>query len=267
VAVAWKTYVALGDSFTEGMSDDLGPDGRHRGWADRLAADLATRTPDFRYANLAIRGKLLGQIYDEQVPVARVFQPDLVSIAGGVNDAMRRHFDLDTNAAYIEDAVRQFRGQGSDVLLFAFGDPGRRSRVFGVMRERLKALNSATLAIAQAHGCYVVNFWGAATFDPDDMWAEDRLHLSPLGHDRAARAALQALNVGDDEWRSPDPWQRTPAWKASSRHIAWARRHGAPWLIRRIRQESSAQGIVPKRPTPTAIDPQPMPAVVRSPQL
>ena len=34
-------YVALGDSFTEGLEDELRADGRHRGWADRVAQQLA----------------------------------------------------------------------------------------------------------------------------------------------------------------------------------------------------------------------------------
>jgi lysophospholipase L1-like esterase len=264
--MGWKTYVALGDSFTEGMSDDLGPDGRYHGWADRVAAHLASHTLNFGYANLAIRGKLISEIHQEQVPAALELHADLVSFAGGINDAMRRHFNLNEIATHIDDSVRQLRAQGSDVLLFAFGDPARRSRVFGVMRERLRALNSATLAIAQARGCYVVNFWGAAAFDPDDMWADDRLHLSALGHERAARAALEALEVGSDEWRLPDPWGRVSALKSSTRHLRWAAQHGGPWMIRRIRQESSGQGITPKRPQFAPIDPQPIADLVWTPQ-
>src|SRR5262245_26647374 len=34
--VNWSRYVALGDSFTEGL-DDPNPDGTYRGWADRVA--------------------------------------------------------------------------------------------------------------------------------------------------------------------------------------------------------------------------------------
>lgn len=36
----YTSFVAVGDSFTEGMSDAL-PDGSYRGWADLLAARLA----------------------------------------------------------------------------------------------------------------------------------------------------------------------------------------------------------------------------------
>lgn len=40
----YTSFVAVGDSFTEGMSDLL-PDGTYRGWADLLAARLAARSP------------------------------------------------------------------------------------------------------------------------------------------------------------------------------------------------------------------------------
>ena len=254
--VTWTKYVALGDSFTEGMVDEVGPDGRYIGWADRVAAHLTAHEPALRYANLAIRGKLLPEIVDEQVPDAIAMRPDLVSIAGGVNDAMRRGFDLDRTATRLEDAVRALRGTGADVLLVAFGDPGRRSRVFGAMRDRLRALNSATRAIADAHGCFLVDFWGAAVFDPDDMWGEDRLHLSPEGHIRAAQAALEALGMGSDDWRVPGLWARNPPIAASREHLAWFGRHGAPWVVRRLRGQSSGAGITPKRPTLSPIDPQ-----------
>lgn len=55
------SYVAIGDSFTEGLGDPR-EDGTLRGWADRLAEGLAQSwnltepSEHFRYANLAIRG-------------------------------------------------------------------------------------------------------------------------------------------------------------------------------------------------------------------
>lgn len=59
-------FLAVGDSFTEGMCDDV--DGAHyRGWADRVAEALASAAPDLAYANLAVRGKLLDQVVVEQL--------------------------------------------------------------------------------------------------------------------------------------------------------------------------------------------------------
>ncbi|HEY2792108.1 MAG TPA: SGNH/GDSL hydrolase family protein, partial [Micromonosporaceae bacterium] len=54
--MAWRNYVAVGDSFTEGLDDLDAASGTFRGWADLVAEHLATVTPGFRYANLAIRG-------------------------------------------------------------------------------------------------------------------------------------------------------------------------------------------------------------------
>lgn len=112
-AVPWRRYVALGDSFTEGLWDVPGgtPPARTehadpalacRGWADLLARSLADRAaaagPEpspglpaepVRYANLAVRGRLLGPILREQVPAALELRPDLVSLIGGGNDLLQ----------------------------------------------------------------------------------------------------------------------------------------------------------------------------------
>ena len=80
-------FVAIGDSFTEGLNDP-DPGGGFRGWADLVAGALAAQRPGFRYANLAIRGKLLGQVVTEQVPRAVELAPDLVSLAAGGNDIL-----------------------------------------------------------------------------------------------------------------------------------------------------------------------------------
>ena len=66
VARDWRRFVALGDSFTEGLMDEVGPDGRHRGWADRVAEALAARASaegadGIEYANLAVRGRLVAR--------------------------------------------------------------------------------------------------------------------------------------------------------------------------------------------------------------
>lgn len=245
----WTRYVALGDSFTEGLMDVTGPEGRHVGWADRVAATLARRSPGLEYANLAVRGKLIGQVLEEQVPAACALQPDLVTLAAGVNDALRRSYDLHASATALENAVRALRATGADVVLFCFGDPSRRSSVMGSVSGRISRANAATRAIADEYDCRVVDFWGCAVFDDDVYWDEDRLHLSPAGHELAARAALATLGVGDDSWRTPAA--SPPAASALSRargHATWAGRHFGPWLGRRLRGRSSGDGVTPKQP-------------------
>ena len=69
--------------------------GRSRtGWADRFAERLdltrrATGEAGLLYANLAVRGKLLAQIDEDQIEPALAMEPDLVSLIGGLNDVIR----------------------------------------------------------------------------------------------------------------------------------------------------------------------------------
>ena len=102
-------YVALGDSFTEGVGDhdpDL-PNGV-RGWADRVAAVLASTTDDFGYANLAIRGRKLAGVLAEQIEPAVALRPDLVTVYAGGNDILRPRVDIDALVAGIERVTRIF---------------------------------------------------------------------------------------------------------------------------------------------------------------
>ena len=104
-------YVALGDSFAEGVGDPH-PTASNglRGWADRVAAVLAQQTQDFGYANLAIRGRKLDAVIAEQVEPAVALEPDLVTIYAGGNDIMRPKVDIDAlverSAGILETAHR-----------------------------------------------------------------------------------------------------------------------------------------------------------------
>jgi lysophospholipase L1-like esterase len=160
----WHRFVAVGDSFTEGLEDRL-PYGGHRGWADRVAQRMAERTDNFTYANLAVRGRKLEDIVRNQLPQAIDMDPDLISIAGGVNDMLRPKWDMTVSGALLEEGVLAARDSGADVLLFAFGNIARRSRALGTVTARLAEYREITLALAEEHDCYVVDFWPETVFD------------------------------------------------------------------------------------------------------
>ena len=247
----FASFVAVGDSFTEGLDDELRFDGRHRGWADRVAEQLLRRQDidELAYANLAIRGRLMSQVVEEQIPPAVELRADLVSVGAGVNDALRRSFNLDAVATGLEDSVRRLTESGAHVLVFAYGDPSRRSRSLGRIAERMRSYRSATLEIARTYGCSVVDFWGLAVYDDERLWSNDRLHLSPLGHRLTAEAVLDTVGLGDDRWRTP--LSAPPRRGFGSRRAAdaqWFVGHAGPWLTRRLRGVSSGAGIVPKDP-------------------
>lgn len=252
--MGWNRYVALGDSFTEGIGDPR-PNGRERGWADRVAQSLARDNAGLEYANLAIRGRRLAGIVEEQVPQAIGMRPDLASFAGGVNDALRRHWDLTAMAEALDRGIAGLTAVGADVVIVTYGRPSHRSRVMGVVEGRLAQYREVTYEIAGRYGCRIVDFWDCRVFDDPRFWSEDRLHLNPVGHQRVAMAVLESLGRPSAEpWWQPLPQVRPlPPTAKIARDVTWAGKHLAPWLGRRITGRSSGDGVVAKRPAPEPV--------------
>jgi lysophospholipase L1-like esterase len=249
----WQRYVAVGDSFTEGVGDEA-PDGKLRGWADRFAAGLAENDHELDYANLAVRGRRIRSILIEQVPEALALQPDLISVVGGVNDVLRPSWSLLATADALEGGVARARRQGSDVLMITFGQPIRRSRLLGVVQERMAEFRDEILRIGNAHDCYVLDLWHSDTFDDPRLWSDDRLHLNPAGHQRVAWAALEAMGVAAPNWRQPLPANNDPKLFARlAGDVQWTAQHFAPWLGRRLLGRSSGDGVTAKRPEPVPV--------------
>ncbi len=251
----WTRYVAVGDSFTEGMSDpDPTEAGRHLGWADRLAVRLAEQAEnagqDFGYANLAVRGRLLADVAGPQLDAALALEPDLVSIVGGGNDILRPRADVDRLAARLEDAVARIRETGADVLMVTPVDPADAPLVRAT-RGRVAAYTAFIWGIAQRHGATVVDQWSLTALRDWRLWADDRIHMNAEGHRRLALAAAYSLGYETDEadWRAPlpaaPPLARREAAAADAR---WVRQHLAPWVQRRLRGQSSGDGLAAKRP-------------------
>ncbi|WP_374200076.1 SGNH/GDSL hydrolase family protein [Arthrobacter sp. zg-Y1110] len=245
----WSRFVAMGDSFTEGIGDP-NPDspGGNRGWADRVAEELASGQPDFSYANLAIRGRLLNQIIDEQLEPALALKPDLVTICAGGNDVIRPGGDPDRLAERMDGAVARLRGSGAGVVLFTGPDLGS-TPVLGGVRGRAAIYNENLRTVAKRHGAVIADMWALRELNDPQMWAPDRLHFSPLGHHTIAAMVLDTLQVP----HSLQPLETKPLpaknWRtARSEDMVWAREFLFPWVVRRVRHQSSGDGISAKRP-------------------
>ncbi len=245
----WSRYVAIGDSFTEGIGDpEPQSPGGHRGWADRVAEALAERTDDFAYANLAIRGRLLQQISDEQVDPALELKPDLISVSAGGNDIIRPGTDPDDVANRFEEMIARLRRDGATVVMFNGPDIGM-TPVLRRVRGKVAIYNENLRAIAQRHDAIVADMWALRELQDPRMWAPDRLHFSPVGHHTIARMVLDSLGVEHDlEPFKPEPLPRTSWRQARVEDVGWAREYLVPWVIRRIRHQSSGDDVVPKRP-------------------
>ncbi|WP_210481444.1 SGNH/GDSL hydrolase family protein [Naasia sp. SYSU D00948] len=259
----WRRYVALGDSFTEGIGDPE-PDspGGHRGWADRVAEVLSSSVDDFAYANLAVRGKLIRQVLDEQVERAIALQPDLITLSAGGNDVIRPGGDPDVIEERLDEAVSRLSATGATIVLFT-GVDVRFSPVFGRLRGRIAIFNENIRRVAVRHDALVADQWALTELQDPQMWAADRLHMAPLGHHTVARMVLDTLGVPNDlQPRSPEPLPPRTWRRARTEDLVWAREYFVPWVIRRIRRVSSGDDIAPKRP-----EAAPFPAGPRGPAL
>jgi len=250
--VGWRSYVAVGDSFTEGLDDPHPRGPGFRGWADLVAAQLAAEAgPEtFGYANLAVRGRLFDAVVTEQVPAALAMRPDLVSFAAGGNDVLRRQCDPHALVERFDKVIGDVRATGADVVLFRFADlwarlPGQR-----LLAPRVAVLNRGVGEVAERHGAHLVDLSRDAEFDNPVLWSVDRLHLSTLGHRRVAAHVLRALALEPDPQWLDAPARPAPAsWLAArGADLRWVSTHLVPWIKRRLTGRSSGDNVRPKRP-------------------
>lgn len=254
------SFAALGDSFTEGLNDPA-PGGGFRGWADRFAEILAVRNPGLRYANLAVRGRLLGEVVAGQLPAALAMGPDMVSIAAGGNDLLRPGSNPDRLAEVFEGAVSALRQAGCQVIVLTGFDP-RTFPVIRWIRGKVAVYNMHLRAIADRHGCITVDLWSMPVLCDRRVWSDDRLHLTAEGHRRVALRACEAVGAAaGEDWSAPlpelagVPLAARAGWLAARQVDArWARRHAVPWMQRRIRGVSTGDGVLPKRPELLPLD-------------
>jgi lysophospholipase L1-like esterase len=245
----WRRMVSIGDSFTEGIGDpEPSLPGGHRGWADRVAEVLASQVDDFAYANLAVRGKLIAQIVEAQVEPALALKPDLITLSAGGNDVIRPGGDPDLVAELFEDAVARLSTQGATLVVFTGVDTDF-TPVFRGIRGRVAIYNENIRGIADRYDCIVADQWALKDIQDPRFFDDDRLHMNPLGHHEVARMVLRALNVPNDlQPMQPDPLP-TMTWReARTNDLDWAREHLVPWVLRRLRHQSSGDAITAKRP-------------------
>ncbi|WP_019813107.1 SGNH/GDSL hydrolase family protein [Saccharomonospora saliphila] len=242
-------FVALGDSFTEGVGDDdpAAPNGV-RGWADRVADQLAHHHPGLAYANLAIRGRLLPQVLADQLTPALDLAPDLVTLYAGGNDLMRPKVDIDALCDDYDRAVGALAATGATVVLFT-GVDGVADPLFRKMRGRTAIYNEHVRLIAARHGARLVDMWALRALRDRRVWSDDRIHLNTHGHTLIAAAVLDVLRI-DHDLAAVDLGPRpTPSSRRErAENLRWAREHVWPWINRRLRGTSSGDGLTPKRP-------------------
>ncbi|OBK79066.1 SGNH hydrolase [Mycobacterium sp. 1274761.0] len=252
--VVFTRYVALGDSFTEGVGDPHPASSNGlRGWADHVAFALAERNPNLRYANLAVRGRRMDEILDEQVQAAAMMAPDLVTVYAGMNNLILLRNDVDAMMARYAEGLKQLQQTGAKVLAFTAADLGT-VPLFRRLRGRAAVYNELLRAIADDIGLQLVDFWRFTEFRDARLWDGDRIHLSPLGHERFAAKVLDALNVSHELTScSAALLSSDPPVRDFGSNLRWTAAFAAPYVAKRMRLAKRGAGIDPKLPTLTKV--------------
>jgi lysophospholipase L1-like esterase len=255
--MTYQRFIALGDSFTEGMTDEIIA-GNFRGWADRVADVLSKESSEFTYVNLAIRGKLVKQVAEDQVPQALPFingKETLVSFHAGANDVLRPNYKPENVFPIYNEAVRKLAATGATLMLFTVLErTGNTGKTADMWAERFGTFNKNVRAMATEVGAIIVDANEEKFLSDRRLLAFDRLHLNDLGHDRVAQGVLEVLGMPfNPNWRTPLPPAKPTPWlvkKAIS--IAWFFSFALPWIWRRVRGKSSGDGRSTKYPIPTS---------------
>lgn len=247
-------YVAIGDSFTEGVGDER-PDGSVRGWADLVAQGIADAVGEpITYANLAIRGRLLAPIIAEQLEPALALGPTLVSFNGGGNDMLRPGTDMPWIIAESERALRRIAKTSASPLLIAGANPTAGLPRGEGVRAKGDQLTAAAGALAQSLGINFCDNWSDPVLARREYWSTDRLHLAPVGHHRVASNVLRTLG-----YTAPADWviDAEPIAAPTTRdQLRYTREHVLPWIGRRLTGRSSGDGRTAKHPTWVSVAPR-----------
>lgn len=247
-------YVAIGDSFTEGVGDEL-PEGTVRGWADLVAQGIADAVGEpIEYANFAIRGRLLGPIIAEQLEPALALGPTLVSFNGGGNDMLRPGTNMPWIISETERAITRIIASGATPLLIAGANPTAGLPNGGKVSVKGNLLTATAGQLAQQLGVNFCDNWNDPVLASRDFWSPDRLHLAPVGHHRVAANVLVSLGYAvPADWVLDAPPKPAPS---ARDQLRYTREHVLPWIGRRLTGRSSGDGRSAKHPTWVEITPR-----------
>lgn len=244
-----RRFVAIGDSFTEGVGDPnlLYPNGV-RGWADRMARQLGRHDTTWQYANLAIRSKFLDEIVQEQFDAALALRPTLLSFYAGGNDILTLRADMVGVMERYEQALRRLTSAVPDVVVFTAFDTTT-SPVLEPFRRRITFYNNTVRELSMSYGAILVDHTRLTVFRDRRLWAPDRIHMARPGHKLLAAEVLKTLGI-PHTLKLPElpPFEKRPFREALRTESAWVRQEVIPLFKRRMTGVREGDSLDPKWP-------------------
>ncbi len=195
------------------------------------------RGEETAFLNLAVSGALSGDVAGEQARRALAFRPHLASVVVGVNDTLRRTFDIGLLARRLDRVCADLDALGAVLLTACLPDPGR---MLGLppplarpLARRQRSVNTVVHALSARYGAVHLHLDDRAWTDDRALWSADRLHPGERGH-RAVAAGFHRLLAGRGLAHgappAPEP-DRPPPTRAES--LRWLATAGTGWVLRR----------------------------------
>ena len=232
---AMRHFIALGDSFTEGIgdpapvgtwsklfglaslqphnADDIAdPDavGTTRASSlhtpiplrsahDWLADWLQAANPGMRYTNLAERGLRAAEVRNQQMQRGLNLKPDFVSIIAGANDCLRGPFSAEGVRAELGLMYGAFQSIGARIFTATLPNFTLHLElpdgVRARLRRNLETANALITELAAQYGAILFDFWNLGAAHNPAWWSEDGVHPNALGYLETALAVMPLLRA------------------------------------------------------------------------
>jgi lysophospholipase L1-like esterase len=191
----WKRFVAIGDSFTEGIGDEV--EGiALKSWVDHFV-QLCEK--DIEYANFAKRGLVTEEIRLQLLEKALTFNPDLVSLIAGANDVLKGRWNHDAYKNDMEFMIDTLSKAGADIIIANLPDFTVRlpfaSEKKQEIKEQLLEANEVIHSLSREYKLHHVDFWNHHLVNDNTLWSKDLIHPNSKGYVKVAELIFSSLPV------------------------------------------------------------------------
>lgn len=197
----------------------------------------APTEPASPFRNFATSGALTRDVRDEQTPAALAFAPDIASVVVGVNDTLRRAFDIASVARALDEVCAALTARGTVLLTACLPDPGIMlglpAPLARPLARRQRAVNALVHALSARYGAVHLHAADPAWVADRSLWSADRLHPGERGH-RMIAARFHAMLTARGLPLGPPPPQepeRPPPTRTEA--LLWLATAGTGWMARR----------------------------------
>jgi lysophospholipase L1-like esterase len=225
------TFAILGDSAASGVGDS-DTNGVTRGWGYYLAKNFQD---PLQYINLSRPGAQSAEVFEDQLPKALLFKPDIAAVIVGGNDALRNGFDPEKLQQNLRAIISELKKSGAEVLLLQLHDPTQivpLPRLLArVLSRRINAVNRVIHSVGREFSAHILLTRSIQGIYQRKVWHIDRMHPSKYGHQIIATHFREILIRRN--WQiDPIAIDQIPA-SNKKNSIKWMLRNGTPWFLKR----------------------------------